>query len=135
MFVSTDNLRFPEKIQFLCPYKVKTLWEGHKIWKKSPIYFDKTAVYTQYCQNKWQIFSNFCGLFRKDGLYLMSISLCLCLFFSFWQSFKISSCSSFKNVIGICWICSKGYFWQACCTFYVKSAKKMKNVLDYKTFY
>ena len=25
--------------------KVKTLWEGHKIWKKSPTCFDKTAVF------------------------------------------------------------------------------------------
>ena len=24
--------------------------------KKSPTYFDKTAVFTQQCQNKWKIF-------------------------------------------------------------------------------
>ena len=38
--------------------------------KKSPTFFDKTAVFTQQCQNKWEIVSNFCGLFRKAGLYL-----------------------------------------------------------------
>ena len=27
--------------------KVKTLWEGHKIWKKFPTNFDKTAGFTQ----------------------------------------------------------------------------------------
>ena len=40
--------------------------------KKSPTFFDKTAVFTQQCQNKWEIFSNFCCLFRKAGLYLSS---------------------------------------------------------------
>ena len=25
------------------------------------------------CQNKWDIFSNFCGLFRKPGLYRNSV--------------------------------------------------------------
>ena len=40
--------------------------------KKSPICFDKTAVFTQQRQNMWEIFSNFCGLFRKAGLYLRS---------------------------------------------------------------
>ena len=38
-------------------------------WKKSPTCFDKTAVFTQWCQNKWGIFSNFCGLLRKTELY------------------------------------------------------------------
>ena len=34
--------------QTKCPtIKVKTLWEGHKIGKKSPTCFDKTAVFTQ----------------------------------------------------------------------------------------
>ena len=36
--------------------------------KKSPTSFDKTVVVTQYRQNKWEIFSNFCGLFRKTGI-------------------------------------------------------------------
>ena len=34
-------------------------------WKKSPTYFDKTAVFTQQVQNKWEFFSNFCALLRK----------------------------------------------------------------------
>jgi hypothetical protein len=38
--------------------------------KKSTTGFDKTAVFTQYLQNMWEILSNFCGLFRKAGLYL-----------------------------------------------------------------
>ena len=37
--------------------------------KKSPTCFDKTVVFKQQHQNKWEIFSNFCGLFRKAGLY------------------------------------------------------------------
>ena len=37
--------------------------------KKSPTGFGKTAVFNQKCQNKWAIFSKFCGLFRKAGLY------------------------------------------------------------------
>ena len=36
--------------------------------KKSPTCFDKTVVFTQQRQNKWEIFSNFCGLFRKAEL-------------------------------------------------------------------
>ena len=39
-------------------------------WKKSPTCFDKTAVFTQLCQNKWEIFSNFCGLLKKVELYM-----------------------------------------------------------------
>ena len=38
--------------------------------KKPPECFDKTVAFTQYCQNKWEIFSNFCGLLRKVELYL-----------------------------------------------------------------
>ena len=45
--------------------KVKTLWEGHKIWKKSPTCFDKTDVFTQYRQNKWEIFSSFVAFSEK----------------------------------------------------------------------
>ena len=37
--------------------------------QKSPTCFDKTAVFTQWCQTKWEIFSNFCGLLRKAELY------------------------------------------------------------------
>ena len=36
--------------------------------KKSPTCFDKTVVFTQYHQNKREIFSYFCGLFRKTEL-------------------------------------------------------------------
>ena len=36
-----------------------------KSLKKSPTCFDKTVVFSQKRQNKWEIFSNFCGLFRK----------------------------------------------------------------------
>ena len=32
---------------------------------KYPACFDKTAVFTQWRHNKWEIFSNFCGLLRK----------------------------------------------------------------------
>ena len=31
-------------------FKVKILWEGHKIWKKSPTGIDKTAVFTHFTQ-------------------------------------------------------------------------------------
>ena len=41
-------------------------------WKKSPTCFDKIAVFTKYRQNKWEIFSNFCGLLRISELYLTS---------------------------------------------------------------
>ena len=37
--------------------------------KKPSAYFDKTAVFTQQRQNKWEIFSIFCGLLRKAELY------------------------------------------------------------------
>ena len=37
--------------------------------KKSPTGFGKTAGFNQQRQNKWAIFSKFCGLFRKAGLY------------------------------------------------------------------
>ena len=37
--------------------------------KKSPTCFDKTAVFTQQRQNKWEIFSIHCGLLRKPKLY------------------------------------------------------------------
>ena len=40
--------------------KVKKLWEGHKIRKSLPPIL--TAVFTQYCQKKWEIFSNFMAL-------------------------------------------------------------------------
>ena len=43
--------------------------------KKYPTCFDKTIVFTQYRQNKWEIFSNFCCLFRKAGLYYTILHL------------------------------------------------------------
>ena len=52
-------------------HKVETLWEGHKIWIKSLTCFDKTAVFTQQCQNKWDTFFQiFVAFSRKAGLYL-----------------------------------------------------------------
>ena len=42
-------------------------------WKKSPTCFDKTAVFTQKRQNKWEIFSNFCGLLIKTELYKINV--------------------------------------------------------------
>ena len=42
------------------------MWEGHKIWKKSPTYLDTTVVFTQYRQNKWEIFSKFLWPFQKS---------------------------------------------------------------------
>ena len=44
--------------------KFKTLWEGHKIWKKSPLCFDVYSV----ASKKLGGFSNFCGLLRKPEL-------------------------------------------------------------------
>ena len=50
--------------------------------KKSPTCFDTTAVFTQQRQNKWEIFSNFCGLSRKAGLYLCLYEIfILCLIY------------------------------------------------------
>ena len=37
--------------------------------KNSPTCFDKTVVFTQQRQNKWEIFSNFYALLRKAELY------------------------------------------------------------------
>ena len=39
--------------------KVKTLWEDHKIWKKSPSCFDKYLVNQLIWQNKREIFFKF----------------------------------------------------------------------------
>ena len=47
--------------------KVKSLWEGHKIWKEF-LLFDVYLVNQLICQNKREICSNFCGLFRKAEL-------------------------------------------------------------------
>ena len=43
--ISESIVDFVQTLDYL--FKVKTLWEGHKIWKKSPTCFDKTAVFTQ----------------------------------------------------------------------------------------
>ena len=45
-------------------------------WKKYPTCFDKTVAFTQLRQNRWEIYSNFCGLFRKARLYIPAISIC-----------------------------------------------------------
>ena len=37
-------------------------------FEKSPTCFDKTVVFTLQHQDKWEIFSKFCGLFRKAEL-------------------------------------------------------------------
>ena len=50
--------------------KVKILWEGHKNLKKSPSCFDVYLVNQLIYQNKREIYSNFCGLFRKVELYV-----------------------------------------------------------------
>ena len=45
--------------------------------KKTPICFDKTVVFTQYRQNKWEIFSNFCGLLTKAELKNPFLKICI----------------------------------------------------------
>ena len=48
--------------------KVKTFWEGHKFWKKSPTCFDIYSV-------KWETFSNFVA-------FLENLNFTLCYYLS-----------------------------------------------------
>ena len=50
--------------------KLRHYEKATKFEKISPTCFDKTAVFTQQHQNKWEIFSNFCDLLRKTELQL-----------------------------------------------------------------
>ena len=43
--------------------------------KKSPTCFDNTVVFIQQRQNKWDIFSNLCGLFRRAELYISTFDI------------------------------------------------------------
>ena len=43
-----------------------------KFEKKYPTCFDKTAVYTQQVQNKWDIFSKIYSLFIKAKVYTLT---------------------------------------------------------------
>ena len=52
--------------------KVRTLWEGHKIWTKSLSCFDFYWANQLICQNKREFFSNLCCLFRIAELYQMA---------------------------------------------------------------
>ena len=68
---TVDCLSCHSQIQtILFPYekcgKVKTLWEGHKIRKKSSTCFDQIAVFTHYRQKMWDIFFKFLLTFQKS---------------------------------------------------------------------
>ena len=53
---------------FMQQVKLKHCEKATKLKKKSPSCFDVYLVNQQICQKKWEIFSNFCGLFRKAEL-------------------------------------------------------------------
>ena len=52
--------KLTSSIEHLLKSKVQIMWEGHKIWKKSPTFFESTYLR----QNKVGDFSNICGLLR-----------------------------------------------------------------------
>ena len=53
---------------FMQQVKLRHCEKATKLKKKSPSCFDVYLVNQLICQNKWEIFSNFCGLFRKPEL-------------------------------------------------------------------
>ena len=76
-------LRF--SVNHLC--KVQIFWEGQKHLKKYPICF---LTFNQWGQNKWEIFSNVCGLLRiseleRSSLVFLAQFWCVCLNDSFYS--------------------------------------------------
>ena len=69
--------------------KVKTLWEGHKIWKKSPTFFDKTAIITQQSYEikspSWTIL-----WFRILGIFSENIDRLGVFMFQTWDNSQLS---------------------------------------------
>ena len=64
--IGSENLVLNQKTkiaaisQFLCSTSKDQLsWEGHKHLEKYPTCFDATELKQLFCQNKWEIFSNF----------------------------------------------------------------------------
>ena len=56
-----------KKISVWLVKKVKKLWEGQKIWKKTPLNFDVNSVMSK---QVGIFFSVFCGLFIKPYVWL-----------------------------------------------------------------
>ena len=69
MSILISKLPLPCSLGLQSSYFLKLRhYEKPQNLKKCPTCFDKTAVFTQQRQNKWEIISNFCGVFRKAGL-------------------------------------------------------------------
>ena len=75
-----------------------------KIGKKSPTCFDKTAVFIQQRQNKWEIFSNFCCPLRKAEFYYIFSCTCQIKIFTFDRLYGIKN----KFCISLSQICTLG---------------------------
>ena len=70
-FIKADNRRQELTVLIYLDtlVKLRHYEKATKLEKKSPTCFDKTDVFTQQHQNKWDIFSNLCALLRKVKLY------------------------------------------------------------------
>ena len=70
-FISTSVKKYLRSEDIIFTYektnygKVKTLWEGHKIWKKSPTCFDKTDIALISVKTSGRFFQTLC-LFQKS---------------------------------------------------------------------
>ena len=86
-----EKLHIDEISEFLPFNKVRTFWEGHKIWKKS---FSRFGRLLSKCTKHEEDCANFCVLLRKSELYAHSCS---------WIHLKGCAFHSSDHHAAFCW--------------------------------